>query len=215
MNKKITNVVLIIIIAAVFGAAIWAYGLLPDKIISHWNASGQPDGYSNKFFGLFLVPIIMAVLFLLYLIIPKIDPFKENIKLFRKYYNALWIFLFLFFAYIFSITLIWNLGYKFDFTFAIIPAMSVLFYFIGSILKNVKRNWFLGIRTPWTLSSDIVWEKTHKIGGKLFKTAGVISLLGLIFRGPVSIIFIITPALLFSIYLFVYSYFEYKKNEQK
>jgi uncharacterized membrane protein len=153
----------------------------------------------------------MLGLFLLYIIVPKIDPLKNNIKSFIGYYNAFWAAVFAFMLYIFALTLVCNIGWQFNFTMAIIPAMAILWFLIGAFLEKLKRNWFIGIRTPWTLSNDIVWDKTHKLGGKLFKAAGVIALAGLFIKGPTSFLFIIAPVIAFAIITVVYSYIAYKK----
>jgi len=213
MNTKNTNIILIILIAIAVIAGAILYPQLPSKVASHWNADGQVNGYMNKFWGIFLLPVIMAGLFLLYVIIPKIDPLKENIKSFIKYYNAFWILLFVFLLYIFSLTLIWNLGYRFNFTKAFVPAIAILWFFLGVFLGKLKRNWFVGIRTPWTLTSDIGWDKTHQLGGKLFKIAAVISLFGLFFEGKIVIFVIIIPVIVVAIITIVYSYIEYKKTK--
>ncbi len=89
--------------------------------------------------------------------------------------------------------------------------MAVLFYFISVLMDNSKRNWFIGLRTPWTLSSDMVWEKTHKLGAKLVKISSVIALLGIPFK-RLAAIFVLLPIIVSFIYLTIYSYFEYKKE---
>jgi len=89
--------------------------------------------------------------------------------------------------------------------------MAVLFYGIGVLLQHAKRNWFIGIRTPWTLSSDTVWDKTHKQGSVLFKICGLIALIGVFFK-DYSIYFILIPIIVVSLYLTVYSYFVYSKE---
>ena len=94
-----------------------------------------------------------------------------------------------------------------------VPALAALFYYSGVLIQNARRNWFVGIRTPWTLSSERVWNSTHRIGGKLFKAAGLIALLGLAFP-DYAIHLIIGPVLLFTAYLVVYSYLEYRKQEK-
>ena len=81
---------------------------------------------------------------------------------------------------------------------------------MGGFLKTAKRNWFIGIRTPWTLSNDKVWDKTHQLGSKLFMASGIISLLGL-FKSKCLIWFLLVPVLLSTLILFVYSYLEWKK----
>ena len=93
------------------------------------------------------------------------------------------------------------------------PAFGVLFYCLGIVVGNTKKNWFIGIRTPWTLSSDIVWYKTHKIGGKLFKAAGVVAFLGALLPAY-ALFFIIVPVIAVALYTVVYSYVEFVKQRR-
>lgn len=210
MSTKTTNAILLglIILSVVTGLVL--YPLFPDLIASHWNSAGQVNGTMGKFWGVFLFPLIMAGLFALYAAIPRIDPLRTNIESFRKHYNPFWVFMFVFFAYVFGLTIIWNLGMRFNFTVAIVPAVAALFLFLGAFLKKLKRNWFVGIRTPWTLSSDIVWEKTHRIGGILFQATGLVMLLGILL--PEQFLWLIfVPLLATVLYTVIYSYVEYKK----
>ena len=106
--------------------------------------------------------------------------------------------------------ILWNIGIQIS-TNIIIPFLiGGLFFYIGTFLKKCKRNWFIGIRTPWTLSSDIVWEKTHNLGSKLFKFTAVLVMIGAFFK-QYSIYFILIPVFSVIIYIIVYSYLEYKK----
>jgi uncharacterized membrane protein len=209
--KTLTIALLFVVLSFVLG--IGFYNSMPDRIISHWNAKGIADGYSSKFIGLFLVPVISGLMLILFLILPKIDPMKKNYLKFRKYYDAFILILILFLFYINVITIAANLGFKFNMNYFIIPAMGLLFFYSGIILEKSKRNWFIGIRTPWTLSSDEIWNKTHKIGGKLFKLAGVISIFG-IFFGSYGYFFVLVPILLFSMYLILYSYLKFRELKQ-
>ncbi len=213
MPPRATHFTLLAITVAMFIAGAWAYPSLPERVASHWNAAGEVDGTMGKFWGIFFIPFLMLGMYLLYLVIPRIDPLKKNIALFASAYNAFWVFMFVFFAYIFSLTIVWNLGYRFNFTVAIIPAMAALFFAIGVVMERSKRNWFMGIRTPWTLSSDIVWEKTHRLGGKLFKVAGVVSLLGMVVSPAYAIFVLIVPILLVSLVTLAYSYVTYRREE--
>lgn len=209
---KKTNIFIFIIILVSFAVGIYFYPKFPARIASHWNAQGQVDGYMSKCWGLFLLPIILLAIWLLFLIIPKIDPLKHNIEKFRKYFDAFIVLIILFLLYLYVLTIYWNLGNIFNMGQAIVPAIGLLFFYIGILLKHAQRNWFIGIRTPWTLSSDNVWEKTHKLGAKLFKIAGVIAFLGLFFPGA-AIWFVLIPAIFFALYTIIYSYFEYKKEK--
>ncbi len=135
----------------------------------------------------FLTPCISIFIFGLFLLIPKIDPLKKNIEKFRSYYEWFIVLMIAFLAYIYFATLAWALGYRFSMNAAILPPIAALFYFVGVLCENSKRNWFIGVRTPWTLSSDRVWGRTNKLAG----------------------------IILAAIYLVVYSYFEYQKEIKK
>ena len=184
---------------------------MPEKIASHWNAQGQVDGYMSKFWGLFLMPMILVGLALLFVAIPRIDPLKANIEKFRKHYDG---FIILFLIFMLSVhfqVMLWNFGIKISPNVIMPIGLGLLFFYIGILCENVKRNWFIGIRTPWTLSNEKVWDKTHKIGGKLFKIAGVVALVGVFFQSY-ALFFILTPVILITAYTVVYSYIEYQKE---
>lgn len=197
-----------------FAISAGIYNQMPDKLATHWNEKGEVNGYSNKFMGLFFLPILMVGIFLLIKFIPKLDPLRKNIKSFEKDYDLFILFMILFFLAIHIISILWNLGYQINMNLIITPLFAALFFYIGIFLKKTKRNWFIGIRTPWTISNDKVWEKTHNLGSKLFKLSALISLVGLIFLNY-AIFFIIVPVITFSIYIVIYSYFEYKKLKKK
>lgn len=210
--KKI-NILIILIILFSFGMAVYFYPQMPERIVSHWNSQGEANGNNSKFWGLFLMPLISLIMFLLFLLIPKIDPLKANVEKFRKYFDWFILVLIIFFFYIYVLTIFWNLGYEFNFIGFLIPAFGLLFYFSGILIENAKRNWFIGIRTPWTLSSEKVWDKTHQLGGKLFKVSGIIAFLGILFP-ELAIYFVLIPIICVSFYLIVYSYLEYR-NESR
>jgi len=212
MNKN--NIISIVIIILSFLIGIYAYQYFPEKIASHWGSDGQVNGYMSKFWGIFLVPIISIALLLLFNFIPKLDPLKKNYNKFKEYYYSFISMIIIFLFYIFLLTIIWNFGIIFNMSLAIIPALGFLFFYIGILLKHLKRNWFIGIRTPWTISSDRVWDKTHKLGSKLFIISGIITLFGIFFQSYM-IWFMLVPILVSSIWLFIYSYLEYKKIKKK
>jgi len=144
-------------------------------------------------------------------VIRKIDPLRKNIEKFKKYFNILMIVLVAFFVFVYALTLAWNLGYEVNFQIFLFPAIGVLFFYIGILMKHAKRNWFVGIRTPWTLSSDKVWDETHRIGGDLFKISGIITITGFFFPAQ-AIYLILIPILASTIFVVVYSYLLYRKE---
>jgi len=208
---KKSYLVIIVLILISFGLGAYFFPQMPDKMASHWNIKGEADGYMSKFWGLFLMPIISLGLFLLFLLIPKIDPLKANIEKFRKYFDGFIVLIMVFLFYIYLLTIFWNIGIRFNMVQLMTPALGILFYYCGILVENAKRNWFIGIRTPWTLSSEAVWNRTHKIGGRLFKTAGIIAFLGIVFP-KYAILFVIIPVISAAVYTIIYSYFEYQKQ---
>jgi uncharacterized membrane protein len=189
-----------------------AYDLLPATIDSHWNARGEADSSIPKFWGLFLMPAVLAAMTLLALLIPKIDPLKENIALFRKYYDGFMLMMLVFMFVVHLFLILWNLGARISPAVIFPPSLAVLFYAIGVLCGAAKRNWFIGIRTPWTLSSDTVWEKTHRRAAPLFKIAAVLILLGTLL-GEHSVYVVIVSIIALVFYLVIYSYLEYRREQ--
>lgn len=208
--KKVQIITLIIVLVS-FMIGIYFYVQMPDQMASHWNAQGKVDGYMPKFWGLFLMPIISIGLLFLFSLILKIDPLKENIKKFRRHFDWFVMFIILFLFYVYVLTIFWNAGFRFDMGQFMIPALGMLFYYCGVLIENAKQNWFIGIRTPWTLSNEKVWDKTHHLGGKLFKIAGVLAFLGVLLP-TYTILLVVAPIISVSLYLVIYSYFEYQKE---
>jgi uncharacterized membrane protein len=211
MNK--IKLLVLILIAASFGIGIYFYPQMPALMASHWDYKGEVNGYMPRFWGLFLLPLLSLGLYLLFLAIPKIDPLKWDKANFNKYYEGFLLVFELFFFYIYALTVAWSRGAHFDMTVAMVPALGLLFYYLGLLIENAQPNWFVGIRTPWTLSSPTVWYKTHKLGGKLFKAAGVIALLG-VFAGNLALFFVLIPIVAVSLYLTLYSYLEYTREKK-
>lgn len=205
-----SEIIILLIIALSFAVGIYFYPQMPDKMASHWNVQGQVDDYMPKAWALFLMPFVSLAMFFLFILIPKIDPLKANIEKFRKYFDGFIIIIISFLFYIYLLTILWSLGIEFNMNRVLPPAFGLLLYYSGILIGNAKRNWFIGIRTPWTLSSDEVWEKTHKLGAKLFKLSGVIAVLGA-FIPDYAMFFVIVPVIPATIYATVYSYLEYRK----
>jgi uncharacterized membrane protein len=184
---------------------------LPDPMPSHWNAAGQVDGYMSKFWGILLLPLMTAGLVLLFLAIPNIDPLKANIAKFLGIYNYFIIGFVLYMLYVYALTLFASLGYQFNMTLMLLPVMGLLFIGIGYMMKSAKRNFFIGIRTPWTLSSDKVWDETHKLGSTLFMLGGVVVIISA-FLGENGIWVVLVALMAAAIIPVVYSYILWRRE---
>ena len=176
MTTRTAAFTIVGLIGLAFLVALFLYPQMPDPMPSHWNAAGEVDGYMAKFWGLFLMPLLALGVFVLFLAIPRIDPLKANIAQFIRAYNLMMVLLIGYLLYVYALTLLWALGYQFNMTFTLLPAMGLLFIAVGYLVGKAKRNFFVGIRTPWTLSSDTVWAKTHQLGKWTFVGAGVVTI---------------------------------------
>jgi len=204
----------LVLIATAFAAGIYFYEQLPDPMPSHWNANGEVDDYMDKDIALFFMPGIALFMLGLFIVIPKLDPLKKNIEKFRGYYDWFILLMVAFLVYIYFVTIAWALGYQFSMNYAIMPPLAALFYYVGILCENSKRNWFIGVRTPWTLSSEIVWDRTNRLAGKLFKILAVVFIIGLLLPSEF-FIYIIIAVIIIALCPVAYSFFEFQKLAKK
>jgi uncharacterized membrane protein len=200
-------------LAAATLAGLLLWNQLPDQMASHWNTNDQVDGYISRFWGVFLLPLITLAMLVLFLAVPSLDPLKANIAQFREVFNVFIVLIVAFMVYIHALTLAWNLGYAgFKMSGAMLPAIGLLFIFTGFMLRKAKRNYFIGIRTPWTLSSDTVWEATHRLGAILFMISGGLAFLGGFFGGMTAFWLMFVPVIGSTVILLIYSYVLYQRE---
>ena len=213
MTTRTTTITVLILIAAAILAGLLLWNHLPDPMASHWNVNDDVDGYMSKSWGVFMVPLMTLGMFVLFLVIPSIDPLKANIAQFREAFNLFIVLIVAFMLYVHGLSLAWNLGYtSFKMSTSMLPAMGLLFIFIGFMLRKAKRNFFIGIRTPWTLSNDRVWDETHRLGSILFMASGVLAFIGGIFGGLTAFWFLFVPLIGSTLFLLVYSYVLYQRE---
>ena len=202
------------IVALFFVVALAISPWMPLTMTSHWGVNGEANGTMPKLIALFLVPVIALGLLILFEFLPRIDPLRKSYLAFMGEYEWFVAGILGFLLYVQCLVLAWNAGIQFDMVQALAPGFGVLFYIIGMLVGKTKRNWFVGVRTPWSMSSERVWDRTNTMAGTLFKAAGVIILLGVIFPGLL-FAFMIVGIVLAAFVPFPYSYMEYKRLERE
>ncbi|HET6824003.1 MAG TPA: SdpI family protein [Anaerolineales bacterium] len=213
MSTRATTILVLLMILGATIAGLLLWNQMPDPMASHWNINDQADGYMSRTWGVLMMPLITLGMFVLFLVIPSIDPLKANIAQFRGAFNLFIVLIIAFMVYIYGLTLTWNLGYTgFRMSSAMLPAIGLLFIFIGFMMRQAKRNFFIGIRTPWTLSSDTVWDETHRIGSVLFMISGALAFLGGFFGGITAFWLMFVPLMGSTIFLLMYSYVLYRRE---
>lgn len=164
-----------IVVAAVAAVvSVWAYSRLPEMVATHWNLQGAPDGYSSRFWAAAVMPLVILGLTGLFNVLPKVDPRHEN---YAKFIDTYWLIAnaVLVFAGVAHALILANaLGYTVQVDRLVPLGVGLLLAFLGNYITRVEPNWFVGIRTPWTLSSDTVWRKVHRTAGWLFVIGGLV-----------------------------------------
>lgn len=179
---------LISLILLAFIVSIISYRYLPDQVATHWGTNNQPDDYSSKLTAVLIMPLMSIFLYVMFYVVPKIDPKKENYQKFQKSY-VLIIRAIITFMFIMHLVVLGN-GLGYDINVGLITPIGVglLFMLLGNYMPRFQHNYFIGIRTPWTLANEEVWRKTHQFTAKLFVIGGGIMVLASFLPDPYNFI---------------------------
>lgn len=212
ISFKSEIVSILLVLAGVITSAV-SFGRLPARVVSHWNVYGVPDGWMSRELHAILFPGILLGLYLLLLFMPSLDPKKDRYKEFADVYNIFRTLILLVLYLVFLIATLANLGYDISVGKTVPLIIGLLMIVIGNYMGKIKKNWFVGIRTPWTLSSENVWNKTHRLGGWMFVLFGLILItspfLSPAFIAPLFILGLICAVLI----PIIYSYILFKKEK--
>jgi len=207
--KKELPLIAIVLLPFIYLAYIW--NQLPEKVPMHWNIKGEVDRYGEKV-ELIIIPILLPLLvYIIFLVVPKIDPKNKLNKMGNKLQTMK--FLLTTFMSILALFIIYTAKNE---SFAnpnyIVLLIGVLYLVFGNYFKTLKANYFIGIRTPWTLENETVWKETHKLGGKMWFIGGLIVILSslLLEKQTNFTIFIVITAII-TIIPVVYSYLKFQK----
>lgn len=206
-------------LAIMFGVSFWAWFQIPagTPVPIHFDINGNADAFGNPFPAVFLLPIVLTAVVGLIGLIPKIEPRKENFQMSGKAYRVTWGALLVFFLalHIVIIMSVLEIGQA-NLLGNLIPlGLGGLFVVLGNMMGKVRSNFMFGIRTPWTLSSELSWNKTHRLGGRIMMSVGLLTILTGLFVSMEWAVYLLTGGLLLMlVVVMVYSWIVYKDDPE-
>jgi len=205
----------LVIAALAVVVSIWAYPQLPPTIATHWNVGGTADGFSSRATAVLIMPLVIIGLTGLFNVLPKLDPRRAN---YAKFIDTYWlianaVILFILIGHGMIVATGLGVPVKIDRFMPI--GVGLLFIVLGNFLTRVEPNWFIGIRTPWTLSSDTVWRKTHRTGGWLMVVGGFVLAASVFLPHGAFLPLLIAAILIVAVIPVVQSYVLWKREQGK
>jgi uncharacterized membrane protein len=211
MNTKSANLVCMAFIAALIAYIVTLYPSLPDPLPTHWDGAGNVNGYMSKIWGTITFVSVPFFSVLLFKLIPIISPRGFRTEQFASVINSLMVVMVVFGSVIAVVALNVALGSDVNITKVVFFCVGLLLIFIGNFMGKFRKNFFIGIRTPWTLANDEVWAKTHRLGGWCFVGAGLLmAAMSFVGGNQEWVVFVVVGAALIPV---VYSYFAYRGLE--
>lgn len=201
-----------LILGAMIVIGALSYPFLPAQVPNHWNLAGEIDGYVSRFWGVVFLPLVAAGIWLLMLALPRIDPRRRNYAEFAETYQLFINVLLLFFAALYVVTLAAGFGWNVPVVRLIAFGTGLLFAVLGNEMGRVQPNFFVGVRTPWTLADPEVWRRTHRAAGRAMVLAGVLDVAAaLVLPEAVITAVILVGALGFAAFSIIYSYWLWRQ----
>lgn len=202
MNLKLLYGIGLAAVLVQLGLAAWAFGQtgLDATVPIHWGPDGQVNGYGPAWFAFLLSPVISLGMAVLLGLIPRIEPRKQNLALSASAYRQMGMAMMLLFTLVQAGICLAATGHDVPMALLIGMGVGLMFAVIGNVMGTVRSNYLFGVRTPWTLASDLSWDKTHRLAGRCFFIGGVVmivlSLLGnpfLVFGGMMGFLVVVLP----------------------
>jgi uncharacterized membrane protein len=211
MTTSRANLLCLFFIGTVVAIAAYLYPGLPDAIPTHWNLAGEVDGYMNKPWGVIVLPAAAVFSFGIMRLIPIISPRGFRTDQFIDVVNIFTVVIVGFMCGVTILVLLEASGRNVYINEAIFAAVGLLLIVLGNYMGKVRKNFFIGIRTPWTLASDEVWSRTHRLGGRVFMLAGLFVMLNSVVELPEAAL--ATTIVIAVLVPVVYSYLIYRQIE--
>lgn len=164
----------ICLVGLMWVAGIFFYQSLPDILPTHWNMAGEVDGYGSKEIFVWLFPAIGLAMLILFWLLPKLDPRKEKYQKFAQVWEIMQTVLVGFFTYMYAVTLYAAMVPNVNVSVFVLVGIGVMFLILGNYMGKIRQNYFVGVKTPWTIDNEDVWNKTHRLAGWCFVLAGLL-----------------------------------------
>jgi len=195
-----------VLLAILFGLSAGLWTSAPEQIPVHWNIAGEVDRYGGKFEGLLAIPLMALGMYALFRFLPLIDPNRDNYEKFAGAYQSVRLSLTVFLSGLQAAILAVAFGWPVSMDLLVMGGVGLLFIVFGNLMGKLQPNWFVGVRTPWTLSSKTSWVKTHRLAGWLFIGLGLLFVLGGLVRSPWMILVVVLASLASAAWMIIYSY---------
>jgi len=197
-------------------ASLAVYRRLPESMAVHWDMDGNPNGWMPRAIGAFFAPVFLLVLWQLMRVLPRIDPREPNYVRFGAAYDTIVAAALLLVLATHGIVLAEALGYHVAVARVVPALVGVLFVVIGNVMPRMRPNWWFGVRTPWTLSNDRVWARTHRLAGFTMTAAGLVMIgAALALPARFGIPVLLAAAVAATVGPAVYSYLTWKREQQQ
>jgi len=209
-----TELPLLLVVFAMFVVAAVTWPNAPDRFPIHWGMQGV-DAYGSKFQGVFLMPLTAVGVYFLTLLLPRIDPGRANYAQFAGVYMAVRLLVLLFLAATYAMMLVVASGHDLNVSTIAILMTGALLVVLGNFMGKIRPNWFFGIRTPWTISSKLSWDRTHRLGGSVIVAGGVCVMASVAAPPRLTVAICVAAAMGMAVVLLTYSYFVWRADPDK
>jgi uncharacterized membrane protein len=210
-----TELPLLALIAGMFVAAALIWPHAPASFPVHWGVSGEVDRYGGRFEGLLFLPLLSVALYLIMLFLPRLDPGRLNYARFAGAYYTIRATTIALMALLYTVMLLAAKGTPVDMPRFVGLAIGAMLFVMGNVLGKIRPNWFVGVRTPWTLSSKRSWTRTHRFAGWVFVAGGIALMTAGIVHTPLAMEAAFGVLVTGMMGAVVYSYFVWKSDPDR
>lgn len=208
----------IVIVALMFAAGAVLYPYLPDMVPTHWGIEGEPNAWSPKAWGAWIIPLMALLFLVLFPVLPKLDPKRENYENFKKPWSVIQTSLVAFMAYMYGVTMYVTFRPQYNSSVGrmVTFGIGILFVILGNVMGKVRQNYFVGLKTPWTLSDPEVWQKSQRVAGWAFVLAGLAFMVeGVVWFAILPVFAVVMASVVIAPIVYSYLLARQKKNAKK